>query len=358
MELNIGSNIKRLRQEKGMTQERLAELLCVSTAAVSKWEAKNTYPDITMLFPLADIFGIRVDELLGYDEAKAQSDIRRALDEYYEHHVQGRLAEAEAVILNARKKYPHDYRVMNTYMWHKAGGHAGNSKEVLLDNREELTQICTCILEGCTIEPIRMEAITMKAKLLHAAGDTMGALELLSQIPSWGNSVEEKIERLYAKDTPEYRYYNRRNCYSLMDGMANKLARTVEFDPELTKEEKIQRLESMGDGFMSLSEQPALACLCVIAQMIYAVQRGMLTEDDSVEVVIHACEKQFAASKRMKELSEVDEILRDSLIDTYGTVDLVAWQVERLIKSPHPRLAGLRKHSSYMDMLKRYCSDC
>ena len=62
MELNIGSNIKRLRQEKGMTQERLAEMLCISTAAVSKWEAKNTYPDITMLPDLAALLSCTVND--------------------------------------------------------------------------------------------------------------------------------------------------------------------------------------------------------------------------------------------------------------------------------------------------------
>ena len=75
MDLNIGMNIKRLRLVKGMTQEQLAELLTVSTAAVSKWEAKNTYPDITMLFPLAEICGVTVDELLGYEEAKAKAAV-------------------------------------------------------------------------------------------------------------------------------------------------------------------------------------------------------------------------------------------------------------------------------------------
>ncbi len=38
MELKIGENIKRLRREKGMTQEQLAELLNITNAAVSKWE--------------------------------------------------------------------------------------------------------------------------------------------------------------------------------------------------------------------------------------------------------------------------------------------------------------------------------
>ena len=351
MELNIGSNVKRLRLAKGMTQEQLAELLCVSTAAVSKWEAKNTYPDITMLFPLADIFGVRVDELLGYDEAKAKEEVTRALDAYQTLHVQGRFAEAEALILDTRKKYPHDYRVMNTYMWHKAGGSAGNNAEELLANREELTQICACILEGCTDEPIRLEAINMKAKLLHAAGDTAGALELLSQLPTWGNGVELKIERLYAKDTSAYRYHNRSNCYRLMDGMANKLARTVRFDPDLTTEEKIQRLEAMGDGFLSLCETPELACLCIAAQMVYAVLAGMLTADDPVEAVIRAREKQFAASKRVMALAETDEALSDCLRATYGTVDLIGWQVERLSTSPHPQFKRLREHPSYAEML-------
>ena len=84
MELNIGINIKRLRLAKGLTQEQLAELLGISTAAVSKWEARNTYPDITMLFPLAEIFGVSVDTLLGYDEAKAKNEVENILAKYHE----------------------------------------------------------------------------------------------------------------------------------------------------------------------------------------------------------------------------------------------------------------------------------
>ena len=119
MELNIGMNIKRLRLAKGMTQEQLAELLTILTAAVSKWEAKNTYPDITMLFPLAEIFGVTVDELLGYDEAKAKADVDKILAEYQRLYVEGRFAEGREWIINARKKYPHDYRIMSKYMWDK-----------------------------------------------------------------------------------------------------------------------------------------------------------------------------------------------------------------------------------------------
>lgn len=45
MRLLIGENIKRLRTQKGITQEALAEHMHVSAAAVSKWERNETLPD-------------------------------------------------------------------------------------------------------------------------------------------------------------------------------------------------------------------------------------------------------------------------------------------------------------------------
>lgn len=66
MEITIGENIKRLRRSKGMTQEELAEILNISNAAVSKWERGDSLPDISMLFPLADYFGVSVDTLMGH----------------------------------------------------------------------------------------------------------------------------------------------------------------------------------------------------------------------------------------------------------------------------------------------------
>ena len=70
MQLYIGENIKRLRRKKGITQETLADRMHVSTAAVSKWERNETFPDIAMVIPLASYFGVSTDEILGLDVAK------------------------------------------------------------------------------------------------------------------------------------------------------------------------------------------------------------------------------------------------------------------------------------------------
>ena len=55
--------IKRLREARGMTQQQLAERLCVSDKAVSKWETGRGYPDVSLIAPLSDALGVSVIEL-------------------------------------------------------------------------------------------------------------------------------------------------------------------------------------------------------------------------------------------------------------------------------------------------------
>ncbi|MBQ7943647.1 MAG: helix-turn-helix transcriptional regulator [Lachnospiraceae bacterium] len=61
----IGENIKIMRRKCGFTQEELASRLAVTPQAISKWENGNGTPDISQLVPLAQIFGITTDSLLG-----------------------------------------------------------------------------------------------------------------------------------------------------------------------------------------------------------------------------------------------------------------------------------------------------
>jgi Predicted transcription factor, homolog of eukaryotic MBF1 len=65
-----GAVIRRLRENKGMTQEALAEALYVSGKTVSKWETGKGYPDISLLEPLAKALGISLIELMSGDEVR------------------------------------------------------------------------------------------------------------------------------------------------------------------------------------------------------------------------------------------------------------------------------------------------
>ena len=59
-----GATIKRLREEKELTQLQLAEKIGVSSKAVSKWETAKGLPDITLIAPLSKAHGVSVMELL------------------------------------------------------------------------------------------------------------------------------------------------------------------------------------------------------------------------------------------------------------------------------------------------------
>ena len=65
MNIPLGSNIRRLRISCGMTQGELARDLCVSIQAVSKWERGYSYPDTSLLLPIAKKFDVTLDELFG-----------------------------------------------------------------------------------------------------------------------------------------------------------------------------------------------------------------------------------------------------------------------------------------------------
>ncbi len=65
-----GAVIRRLREERRMTQEELAEKIHVSGKAVSKWETGRGYPDISLLKPLAEALGISVIELLSGENVR------------------------------------------------------------------------------------------------------------------------------------------------------------------------------------------------------------------------------------------------------------------------------------------------
>jgi len=59
-----GAVIRELREKNRLTQAELAEKLCVSDKTISKWETAKGYPDISLLEPLAKVFGVSITELL------------------------------------------------------------------------------------------------------------------------------------------------------------------------------------------------------------------------------------------------------------------------------------------------------
>ena len=68
-----GAVIRKIRESKKMTQEELADKICVSSKAVSKWETGRGLPDISLIEPLATALDISVIELLSGEDVRNEN---------------------------------------------------------------------------------------------------------------------------------------------------------------------------------------------------------------------------------------------------------------------------------------------
>lgn len=78
--MELGKKIRQLRIKAGLTQEQLGEKLGIGAQAVSKWENAVAMPDITTLPPLAEVFGVSIDDLFDVTTEQRLNRIENRMD--------------------------------------------------------------------------------------------------------------------------------------------------------------------------------------------------------------------------------------------------------------------------------------
>lgn len=73
MKKTFGAMIAQLRKDNNMTQAELAEKMGVTDKAVSKWERDLSFPDVSSIPKLAEIFGVSVDTLM---QVKSSTNVK------------------------------------------------------------------------------------------------------------------------------------------------------------------------------------------------------------------------------------------------------------------------------------------
>lgn len=76
----FGENLKRIREEKGLTQQTLADYLFVTRQAVSRWEGGSRYPDLMTAKKMSQFLEVSLDELLSDDDMKSYIEKNAILD--------------------------------------------------------------------------------------------------------------------------------------------------------------------------------------------------------------------------------------------------------------------------------------
>ena len=106
--MTFGQRIRALRRDAGLTQENLAELLSISPQAVSRWETDAVMPDISLLPPLCNLFGVSADHLLGmetYEKDLRRAEFDEAFRDYWKHDDKEKNYE---IACRAAAEYPGD----------------------------------------------------------------------------------------------------------------------------------------------------------------------------------------------------------------------------------------------------------
>ena len=100
--MTFGEKLKNARKNAGLSQEQLAEKLCVSRAAVAKWETDKGLPDIMNLKAISKLLDVSIDTLLNDGEQTDLTSIKEAID----------LNNLE---LYGRARCKHDVAVLNRF---------------------------------------------------------------------------------------------------------------------------------------------------------------------------------------------------------------------------------------------------
>ncbi len=167
---SFGTVLKKLRHGKGITQGRLAELLGISPQSVSKWENDIGMPDVTLLCPIAGIFGVTVDYLLGREENTKSAEIEAARERTNELWRDGSDTSDECIAIwrELLKKYPTDNECRN------ALASELYASDRLEDNKEACS-IYEAVLDESTDSKLRSDALY---SLVHLYGNRLGETEL------------------------------------------------------------------------------------------------------------------------------------------------------------------------------------
>lgn len=202
--INLGERIKNMRLHNGGTQESLARKLGVTAQAISRWERGICYPDMELVPQIANVFGISIDELFGYENTH-EHKIDTLVEKIYEMNRQNNgedvcLDQCIALARESLIEFPENEKLMLAlasvlynagyvrYGEHHLVGEDGYSLyDIELHKTyaewQEAVKIYEKLLVTMTDEQMRQKAMTELAQLYANLGKHEKAMQLAGSAP-------------------------------------------------------------------------------------------------------------------------------------------------------------------------------
>ncbi len=201
--MSIGTTIKKLRRERDITQEQLAEYLGISASAVSQWECDKSCPDVSQLPILSNIFNVTTDEILSVNVKNNEKRIEGISKEAWNLFNGGKRGESETLLRRALYEFPNSHKLMKqlSMTLYSNAYSCGADKERLLDESLELSEK---VMNECTEIEIKSEAIRTVVGVYTDRGRLADAEKCAKQLPEITRNYllatvykGEKLAKLY-----------------------------------------------------------------------------------------------------------------------------------------------------------------
>ena len=230
LQLRIAETIIECRKKKGVTQDELANFLGVTKASVSKWETKQSFPDILLLPQIATYFDISIDELIGYEPQLSKEQIKRCYQELANEFATKPFHEVLEKSRMLVKKYYSCYPLLSqiALLWTNHYVLAPEQKErnqIL----EDIIQINDHIIKDCNDVGLCSESLANKAMVYLVLGKPQEAIDTLQSL-SFTDRLKVEVDPILiqayqmAGDLSKADYYNQINLYiHLMHLISNSI---------------------------------------------------------------------------------------------------------------------------------------
>lgn len=320
--MSFGQRIRELRRKNNMTQEELAELLSISSQAVSRWETDAAMPDISFLIPLANLFGITTDELLGRESGK-KAEIEAYKEKDRVLGSKGDVAKRLALWREAAQKYPGDFECLeNLASILLTTLYSGGEEETLESNAKEAVEICERIMRDCNISEIRNSALHSLVYLYstkdYSVANEEKAVEYASMAPSFWCSRENLLEVAYftEESKPKKLRQEHRNIITFLDEVCMKIYYRKYDDPK----DKLFACETALKLWETVIYDGNYLFIHCRIQKIYEMIALCHAELGNTEAALDALEKAFYHAWEFDSLPE-GELKYTSVFVNFATVD-------------------------------------
>ncbi len=364
-QVNLAGNLIRLRHEKNVTQEQLADFLGITKASVSKWENQQSMPDILLLPRLAVFFDVTIDTLIGYEPQLSKEQIQKI---YQELALAFANCSWDEVMQKCREKvhnyyscYPFLLQICVLWFNHHMIPKEQEKQQSAL---KEIEKLCEHIIQNCSMVNICNDAISIKTMVqlqMGKAAEVVGTLENVVDPMRMSNQNDLILIQAYemlgdskkAKSCTQIMMYM--HLLSLIGGAIHYLSLEIKNLPSC--QETIKRVEGLLEIYKLEKLNPNITAQFYYQSALVFVFHGKMEEG------LVSLKKYVTTVESMlwqEQFKLHGDAYFDCLEEWIEQLDLGAAPprnrktvTESFIKSlDHPLLAGLKDNSEFQILKK------